>query len=294
VPLSEPVQLLQPDFPPAVAETIGTYLESARLLGVRTAELHRALASDTVNKAFAPEPSTPHHRRGVFQSMRNLAQRNLYWLRGQKNLPQAIQPLAQRVCELEPAIIENYRALCDHRLSAQLLRLHGDCRLGQVLWTGKDFIFIDFEGDSTVPMSERRLKHSPLRDVATMLRSFHYAAAVGLDQHVERGSIPPENLPQFQPWLRYWNLWVSVAYLKAYFQAIGGAGILPDNEESVRLMLRAYLLDRTMNELGRALSEGGGRLDIPLSGVLYFLREPLPQAPAAKASLAQPVSTLEK
>ena len=290
MPLSEPIQLLRPDFPANVAETVGTYLESARLLGVHTAELHRVLASDAANSNFAPEPSTPHHRRAVFQSMRNVAAQNLRLLRRQLNaLPPETQPLAQRVVELEPAIIQHYRALCDLQLSALRLRLHGDCRLGQVLWTGKDFIFIDFEGDSSAPISERRLKHSPMRDVATMLRSFHHAASVGLDQHVARGSIPPENMLRFQSWLRYWHLWVSVAYLKAYCQTISGTGILPDNEESVRVMLRAYVLDRTMNELGRALRDGDRRLEIPLTAVLFLLREPVPAAPiAVKAPLAQP------
>jgi maltose alpha-D-glucosyltransferase/alpha-amylase len=291
VPLSEPVQLLQPDFPTQVAETIGTFLESARLLGVRTAELHKALASATVNPAFAPEPSTPHHRRAVFQSMRNLAAQNLRRLREQTAaLPPETLPLARRVAELEPVIIQHYRALCDQRLPAKRLRLHGDCRLGQVLWTGKDFVFIDFEGDVSLPISERRLKHSPLRDVACMVRSFHYAASLGLDQHVQRGSIPPENMLRFQSWLRYWYLWVSVAYLKAYFQAIAGAGILPDNEDAVLVMLRACLLDRAINELGRQLKEGGVGLDVPLSGVLFLLREPVPPPTAPKVPLTQPAS----
>lgn len=291
VPLSEPVQLLQPDFPAHVAETIGTFLESARLLGMRTAELHRVLASDPLDKNFAPEPSTPHHRRAVFQSMRNRAAQTLRLLRRQLNtLPPETQSLAQRVVDLEPAIIQCCRALCDQPLSASRLRLHGDCRLGQVLWTGKDFVFIDFEGDSFMPISERRLKHSPLRDVATMLRSFHFAAAVGLDQHVERGSILPENMLRFQSWLRYWNLWVSVAYLKAYFQAIGGARILPENEEALRVMLRAFLLDRTLHELACELRGGGGRLEIPLSGILFLLHEQVPAATGAKAPLTKPTS----
>jgi maltose alpha-D-glucosyltransferase/alpha-amylase len=291
VPLSEPVQLLQPGFPAEVAETIGTFLESARLLGVRTAELHKVLASEAVNEAFTPEPSTPHHRRAVFQSMRNVTVQNLRLLRQRMSaLRPEIVPLARRVAELEPAIIQSYRALCDHRLSGKRIRLHGDCRLGQVLWTGKDFVFIDFEGDSSVPLSERRLKHSPMRDVATMLRSFHYAAAVGLDQHVERGSIPPENMLRFQSWLRYWNLWVSVAYLKAYFQATAGARILPDDEDAIRAMLRGYLLDRAMNELGRQLSNGDAGLEIPLSGVLFLLREPIPPGPTVRLPLTQPAS----
>jgi maltose alpha-D-glucosyltransferase/alpha-amylase len=121
-----------------------------------------------------------------------------------------------------------------------------------------------------------------------MIRSFHYAASVGLDQHVQRGSIPPENMLRFQSWLRYWNLWVSVAFLKAYFQAIASAAILPDNEEAVRVMLRAYLLDRAINELGRQLKEGGSELVIPLTGILFLLREPVPPAPPVKGPPAQP------
>jgi maltose alpha-D-glucosyltransferase/alpha-amylase len=158
--------------------------------------------------------------------------------------------------------------------------VHGDCRLGQVLWTGKDFVFIDFEGDSTMSISERRLKHSPLRDVAAMLCSFHCAAAIGLDQHAERGSILPENMLRFQSWLRYWHVWVSVAYLKAYFQAIGGAGILPENEEALRVMLRAFLMDRTLHELGCELREGGRRLEIPLSRILFILNGQIKSDPA--------------
>jgi predicted trehalose synthase len=92
---------------------------------------------------------------------------------------------------------------------------------------------------------------------------------------------------RFQSWLRYWNLWVSVACLKACFQTIGGAGIVPDNEESVRVMLRAHVLDRTMNELGHALRNGGGRLEIPLTAMLFLLREPIPAGPAVKTPLPQ-------
>jgi maltose alpha-D-glucosyltransferase/alpha-amylase len=289
VPLAALVRLLEPDVPPEVSETIGVYLESARLLGDHAAQLHKVLASDNATVDFATEPSTPHYRRAVFQSMRNTATRNLRWLRREKNLPPLTQPLAQRVAELEPAILECYRALSDLRLASLRLRIHGDCRLGKVLWMGKDFIFIDFEGDSSVPISERRLKRSPIRDVATMLRSFHYAAAFGLDQHVKRGNIPPENMLRFESWLRYWNTWVSAAFLKAYFQSMTGTHILPDNEEAVRVMLRAYLLDSTMNEVGRQWQDGEN-LDIPLSAVLHLLREPLPRSDSAPAPPAPPPS----
>ena len=77
--------------------------------------------------------------------------------------------------------------------------------------------------------------------------------------------------------------------MKAYFETISGTKILPDNEDAVRVMLRAHVMDRTMNELGRALRGGGTRLEIPLTSVLFILREPVPAAPAVvKAPVAQP------
>jgi maltose alpha-D-glucosyltransferase/alpha-amylase len=270
-PLTEPVRLLKQEMPAEVTEIIGTYLESARLLGARTAELHLALASVTANPDFAPEPDTLHHRRGLFQSMRNLATQNLRRVRNQlKTFSPELQPMAQRVADLEQALLRNYRALYEYRLSAKRVRIHGDCRLGQVLWTGKDFVFIDFEGQTGVSISERRLKRSPLRDVATMVRSFHYAAYAGLEQQVERGSIAPDRLHQFEQWVRCWNLWVTVEYLRAYLQTLGQSEILPANEEDLRLLLRAYLLNSMVSEIGRFLDDRSSKLKIALQGILFL------------------------
>ncbi|HEX3720322.1 MAG TPA: maltose alpha-D-glucosyltransferase [Verrucomicrobiae bacterium] len=278
---AEPLKLLQPDIPEKAAEIIGTYLESARLLGLRTAELHCALASDPGNPDFAPEPATPYYRRAVFQSMRNGALQNLRALRKQlKSLPAELQPMAQQVADLEPVIVQIFRGLSDRPVSARRLRLHGECRLDHVLWTGKDFVFIDFEGDSSAPIGQRNIKHSPLRDVAALVRSFHYAAYVGLEQHVERGSVLRDNLPKFQSWMRYWNRWVSAAFLKAYFQNIASAQVLPGNEEDLRVMLRAHVLERMIGELGTHLQEKDKWLEVPLQGILFVAGETAASASA--------------
>jgi maltose alpha-D-glucosyltransferase/alpha-amylase len=290
--MPEPLKLFEPDLPQNAAETIGTYLESARLLGERTAELHRALASDPSNLDFAPEPATPHYRRAVFQSMRNLAVQNLRLLRKQmKSLPADLQPLAQRVSDLEPSIVQIFRALSDRRVSAKRLRLHGECRLDHVLWTGKDFVFIDFEGDAAAPVGQRNIKHSPLRDVSALLRSFHYAAYVGLEQHVERGSISRENVPKFQLWMRYWNRWVSTAFLKAYFQHVAAAEILPANEEDIRVMLRAHLLDMMMDELGEHLREKDKWLSVPLEGIILLMTDAATNPPPAEKQAVPATAT---
>ena len=265
-------QWIQDELPATVTEVVGTYLDSARLLGERTAALHLALAADTEDKAFAPEPFTPHYVRGLFQSMRNQAKQNFGLLRKQlKTLPPEIMPLAQRVLEQEPAVIDRFRLLHERRITARRIRCHGDFHLGQVLYTGKDFVIIDFEGEPAVPLSERRIKRCPLRDVAGMVRSFDYATWAGLDEHVNRGSLEPESRPQFDPWLRYWYQAVSSVYLRAYFKTMGQSEVLPRSEEELFTMLPAFLLNKAVYEVGYELNNRPAWLKIPLEGILQLV-----------------------
>ncbi len=266
------IKLLQLQIAHETEELIGSYLESARVLGARMAELHLTLASAPQPGPIAPEPFTPHYQRGLFQAMRNATVQNLRRLqRLVKTLPPETATLAQRACDLEGPIVEHYRSVLNKTVNAKRIRAHGSCHLGQVLWTGKDFVFLDFEGDPTLPLSERRIKRSPLYDVACLVRSFHSAAWLGLRQHVERGSIPHENLSKFDSWLRFWNLWVSVAFLQAYFHRLGASGLLPTDETELRALLRAYLLHQVSEELGRELWQPSDRLRIPLEGMLNLM-----------------------
>ena len=264
-----------PPAPPAeVADYVGTYLESARSLGVRTAELHLALASGEPGSDFTVEPMTPQYLRGLFQSMRSLALQNLRRLRKQlKTLPPDLAPVAHRVLELEPVILEHYRKLVGQNFAAGRIRIHGDFHLGQVLWTGRDFVFIEFEGDSSIPIDERRIKRSPLRDAARMLRSFHHAAYAGFHQQAEHGVISRENLPKFEPWVRHWNRAVSRAYLQAYVQKLHPSGILPGEEDKLQLMLVAYLLNQVVNELGDELQLHSENVRAPLQAIIHLTDE---------------------
>jgi maltose alpha-D-glucosyltransferase / alpha-amylase len=291
-PPAEPIRLLKQDIPPEIAEGIGTYLESARLLGECTGKLHLALAADTEDPEFAPEPFTPQYQRGIFQSMRSVAVQNLRLLRKQlKTLATDLLPLAQRVAEAEPAVVQHYRQFSECRLNARRIRIHGDFHLGQVLWTGKDFAFVDFESDNTRALSEQRIKRSPLHDVAGLVRSLHYAAYAGLHQHVERGGIAHEDLPRFESWARHWNQWVSVSFLKGYLQHVGPSGILPGREEDLRAMLRAYWLNHMLIELGRELKPPTDRLKIALRGILLLVDGPPPPAADTGAKSPSPVPT---
>ena len=272
-----PLKLPQHGLPTEVTDDIGTYLETARLLGARTAELHLVLASGGPREEFSIEPMTQHYLRGVFQSMRSQAVQNLRLLRKQaKTLPPDLAPVAQRVAELEPAILKYYRQLVDQRFEGGRIRTHGDLHLGQILWTGRDFAFLDFEGDATLPISERRIKRSPLCDVVRLMRSFHHAAYAGFRLQSERGVISLENLPKFEPWVRHWNRAVSRAYFQSYCEKLRPSGILPGEEGKLRMMLWAYLLNQVVNELGRDLRLRSDNVRAPLQAIIHLTEEPMP------------------
>ena len=257
-----------------VAEHVGTYLEFARLLGVRTAELHLALSAGGPGSEFSVQPMTSQYLRGLYQSMRSLVPQNLRLLRQQmQTLPPDLVPVAQRVVELEPVILQLYRKLVGQRFQAGRIRIHGDCHLGQVMWTGRDFMFLDFEGDATLPISERRIKRSPLRDAARILRSFHHAAYAGFYQQAERGVISSENLPKFEPWVRHWNRAVSRAYLQAYCEKLRPSGILPGTEDKLQMILVAYLLNQAVDELGDELRLHSDNVRAPLQAILHLTDE---------------------
>jgi maltose alpha-D-glucosyltransferase/alpha-amylase len=263
-----PLVLKDEAVPQTAQEVIGAYIESARLLGDRTARMHLALADPTAGPEFAPEPFTDHYRMGLYHGMVQQANRGLQLLR--KRLPhlsEAAQADARLVLEREADIKARYRPLRDQRIETQRIRHHGDFHLGQVLYTGKDFIIIDFEGEPLRPLSERRLKRSPLRDVAGMLRSFQYVAWFALPLTVVR----PQSWPVLESWAAYWTAWVSAAYLAGYFDTARDAGFVPKSPQHLRLLLDAFLLEKVIYEIGYELNNRPDWVRIPLRGALSLL-----------------------
>jgi maltose alpha-D-glucosyltransferase/alpha-amylase len=207
------------------------------------------------------------------------------------------QLLRQRLGDLEPEahaaaaallaaqdlVRERFALLLGPKVTATRIRTHGDYHLGQVLYTGRDFVILDFEGEPARPLSERRLKRSPLRDVAGMLRSFQYAAYARLFEESGSGIISPSEAPIFESWALYWQRWVSAAFLGAYLERTATASFVPARRSELATLLDAYVLEKALYELAYELNHRPGWVRIPLAGILQILglaeRAPEPEAP---------------
>jgi maltose alpha-D-glucosyltransferase/alpha-amylase len=257
--------------PDVISDSIGPYLISAQLLGQRTAELHLTLASAIDEPNFVPEPFSVTYQRSLSHGMRGFAIQVFQLLRQRlRHLPDEVKADAQKVLTLEDAIIGRFRDIPKHKISGMRTRCHGDYHLGQVLYTGKDFVIIDFEGEPARHLGERRIKRSPLRDVAGMIRSFHYAAYYAL-----RGQAPtvlrPEDIPMLEEWAEAWYLWVSATFLKSYLDMMLDTPILPQTREGIKVILDVYLLDKALYEVNYELNNRPDWVGLPLQGILHVL-----------------------
>jgi maltose alpha-D-glucosyltransferase/alpha-amylase len=272
LPRAPILALADGEVPPDAEQRIGSYLESARLLGVRTAQLHLALSTRRDQPAFAPEPFTGANQRELVKSALDLIARTFQSIRQQsERLAPGVREEASKVAKLEERLRQRVLLLEGFSISSMRTRVHGDYHLGQILFTGDDFVIIDFEGEPARPLSERRRKNSPLQDVAGMLRSFHYAAYAPLLGELRGQEIPEEGLDALDLWAQYWQTWVSAAFLKAYLRTATSAPFVPHNRKELAVLLDTYVINKAVYELEYELNNRPSWLRIPLQGLSKLL-----------------------
>ena len=212
-------------------------LGALRQLGRRTAELHAALATPSEDPAFAGAPIDRHD--------------GTAWARGlecQVDAARAAAPdraLPEAPAEAGPALAGLVGAL--------KLRHHGDFHLGQTLAVGegRDFVVIDFEGEPLRPLEERRRPHTPLRDVAGMLRSFAYAAAASKRAGRDVGD---------------WEAQARAAFVAGYRDAARAAAFVPASPAAFARAVAALELEKAAYEIVYEANHRPDWLDIPVRG----------------------------
>ena len=259
------------EIPELVYAVLGSFLSSIEVLGQRTADLHIALSSSPEDPAFAPEPFSSFYQRSIYQYMRNRAGQTLLLKKCLKQMPRTLQPQVQLLLNQQELLMERYRQVLHQKITALRIRCHGNYHLEEILYTGKDFVVIDFEGEAIRSMSERRMKRSPLRDIAGMLESFYYATRVALQREVDSGLIRAESLPMMEEWAQFINRWIGAVYIKQYLVFATDAGFLPNTDEELQVLLEAFLLEKAVNELEYELNNRPDWVEIPLQRVLDLL-----------------------
>ncbi|WP_394829835.1 maltokinase N-terminal cap-like domain-containing protein [Pendulispora albinea] len=255
--------------PLEVGDLIGAYKDVGALLGQRTAELHLTLASAPDDPAFAPEPFSSFDRRSVYQSLRNLTGTVLRTMRAEiSQLTMSQAETARTILAHESDILKRFEPLLSRKLTSLRLRCHGDYHLEQVLNTGRDVVILDFEGERSRALAERRRKRTPLRDVASMVHSFHHAAFTTL---FDVTMVREADRALVFPWAIQWYTWISATFMRAYLEHTAAASFLHADIEEVALLLDVFMLSKALHEFEAELKRPEKRVDIVLHEIAQLL-----------------------
>jgi maltokinase len=233
----------------ALASDPEAFLGHVRALGTVTGELHTALGSEGSDPAFAPEEPSTEALSILTATIDEEIERIFVELPDDE----AIEPIRGRGQDVQ----ERLQLLASVGAGGRVIRTHGDYHLGQTMLAERGWVILDFEGEPARPISQRRLKRSPLRDVAGMLRSFSYAAA---GSRILRGSPPPEE----------WEERARETFLHGYFEAVDHA-LLPPGDEGTRKMLSIFELEKAVYELRYELNNRPDWVAIPVAGIVRLL-----------------------
>jgi maltose alpha-D-glucosyltransferase/alpha-amylase len=187
------------------------------------------------------------------------------------SLDDASRRLAETVLAAHEALVSRFDRIRSVARAGLRIRVHGDYHLGQVLRTDEDFVIIDFGGDPARSLPDRRVKQSPLTDVAGMVRSFGYAAYAALSAFTVH---TPDEYAALESWADAWQWWAATAFLGAYRPEIASApgmtdpAIVPPGDEGFGAMLTAFVVDKAFDELTCELNGRPDWVRVPLTGLL--------------------------
>jgi trehalose synthase-fused probable maltokinase len=216
--------------------------------------MHTALGSDPADPDFAPEEPATEGLSLLTATIDEDIERLFISLPDDN---EALAPIAGRGEEIR----DRLQMMSHVGTGGRMIRHHGDLHLGQTLWTPERWVVIDFEGEPARPLTERRRRRSPLRDVAGMLRSFAYAASAS--QILRSNPVPGD-----------WELRAREAFLDGYFECME-MSLLPTGQRAIESLLGIFELEKAVYELRYELDNRPEWVGIPVAGIERLLEEPI-------------------
>jgi maltose alpha-D-glucosyltransferase/alpha-amylase len=246
--------------------------EEARLIGIRTGELHLALSSGQ-EKDFKPEEFSLHYQRSLFSSMQSLVRETYQSLhRRLKDLPEEIRSEAEAVNNIKSDLLNSMKRIYAKKLNVLKTRIHGNYQLNKILLTGKDIAIHDFGGNPMRPFSERRLKRSPLRDITAMIRSFYYTAFEGF---LTTTQVQNDEISRLLPFAELWAYYMSGFFTRGYLDTVKNSGLIPDDPSELKMMMHIYLTENSLYHLNYELNHRPEWSMVPLKVISSLMKENL-------------------
>ena len=249
-----------------------TVFDQVRLLAQRTAQMHQALyAPHATDAAFAPQLFDDDYRRFLHKRFSELLERRYNLLiDSYLTLDETAKPLAWKFMEAKEMLDGFADEILTRPFDSLRVRIHGDYHLGQVLSVQNDFVLIDFEGEPEATITDRKIKHSPLKDVAGMIRSYHYAVCSKLFNSTETATANPAVLQRATD---RWYKIMKETFFEEYMETFGWPHPLFKNQSEINYLLLFYLLEKAVYELGYELSYRPSWVKIPLKGIVDVIKE---------------------
>jgi len=246
------------------------YITQIEVLGRRVGEFHRALAGHTQDAAFAPAPFDATDMREEAQLVRAEAEITLSRLQqASPHMDASVREQVHALLDAREQLFARIDALGSKEIHTIKTRFHGDLHLGQVLVVAGDFYIIDFEGEPSRPMDQRRRKQSPLIDVAGMLRSFDYARVTGLERAL---AVHTGEHERFAPEFEKWRLAAVESFLKGYVQGVGDAPCYPKDPADAGALIALFEIGKALYEIRYELERRPTWVGVPVTGVLRTLQ----------------------
>lgn len=239
-----------------------------QILAERTAEMHASLAMDIPDGPYSTEPFDANYKKILQEKLDTLLLKRVHLLdHNFVHLNAESRSLAEFFLRKVDDIARSFHKLTHKKYLAPRIRIHGDYHLGQVLWQGKDVVILDFEGEPESTIEERKIKHSPLKDVAGMLRSFHYAAYAHLF-FAYRDKIEEEHLELAS---ENWYRQAAGIFLQSYTRRTAALKFNLGTHKDIISLTELHLLEKAVYEFGYELNGRPDWVIIPLKGIQQVL-----------------------